>query len=171
MRISDYLQIGEKLKAARKKSGLSQRAMAKELDLTISTYSNYENSYSEPPMEVIENFCDKLNLSVDDLFELKIENYKTCIKTFSDLIAILIDLDKRGLSIKGNTTYTADDNQLTAHLSLDIKNAQLATFIPDWNKVNEEFNSGLMDEEEYDTWLKETLSLFNVPIDDFLYKK
>ena len=58
-------------------------------------------------MEVIENFCDKLNLSVDDLFELKIENYKTCIKTFSDLIAILIDLDKRGLSIKGNTTYTA----------------------------------------------------------------
>lgn len=56
-----------------------------------------------------------------------------------------------------------------AHLSLDIKNAQIATFIPDWNKVNEELASGLMDEDEYQVWLEDTLKLFNVPIDDYVY--
>lgn len=55
-----------------------------------------------------------------------------------------------------------------AHLSLDIKNAQLTTFIPDWNKVNEELASGLMDEDEYQVWLEDTLKLFNVPIDDYI---
>lgn len=84
------------------------------------------------------------------------------------MLSILIDLDRRGLSIKGNTTYSQHDNQLMAHLSLDIKNAQLTTFIPDWNKVNEELASGLMDEDEYQVWLEDTLKLFNVPIDDYI---
>lgn len=90
------------------------------------------------------------------------------IKTFADFLAILIDLDKRGLSIKGNTTYSQQDNQLTAHLTLDIPNAQIATFIPNWNKVNQELATGAMDEEEYDMWLEDTLKLFNVPIEEYV---
>lgn len=67
---------------------------------------------------------------------------------FADFLAILIDLDRRGLKIKGNTTYSQENNQLMAHLSLDIPNAQIATFIPDWNKVNQQLADGLMDEDE-----------------------
>ena len=48
------------------------------------------------------------------------------------------------------------DGQLMAHLSLDIKNPQIATFIPDWNKVNEQLASGLMDEDDYKMWVSET---------------
>jgi hypothetical protein len=55
-----------------------------------------------------------------------------------------------------------------AHLSLDIKNAQLATFIPDWNKVNKELASGAMDEDAYPAWLEDTLKLFNIPINDYI---
>uniref|UniRef100_N1ZQX8 mRNA interferase MazF n=1 Tax=Eubacterium plexicaudatum ASF492 TaxID=1235802 RepID=N1ZQX8_9FIRM len=50
-------------------------------------------------------------------------------------------------------------------MTLDIPNAQIATFIPDWNKVNQALISGKMDKEEYDMWLEDTLKLFNVPID------
>lgn len=123
-------------------------------------------------MEVIEQFCDLMNISINDLLELNLANTKNIpIKTFSEFIAILIGLDKRGLSTKGTTTYSQENNLLTAHLILDIENAQLATFIPDWNKVNEELVSGLIDEEEYKIWLKDTLNMFNVPIDEYLYKK
>ena len=105
---------------------------------------------------------------MENLLELKVTAPKTVtVKTFADLLSILIDLDRRGLSIKGNTTYSQQDNQLMAHLSLDIKNAQIATFIPDWNKVNEELASGLMDEEEYQMWLENTLRIFNVEIDEY----
>lgn len=71
----------------------------------------------------------------------------------------------------GNTTYSKQNNQLMAHLSWNIKNAQIATFIPDSNKVNVELAFGLMDEYEYQKWLEDTLKLFNVPIDDYIYHK
>ena len=120
----------------------------------------------------IENFCDAVNITINDLLELKVDNgVPSHLKTFAELLGILIDLYRRGLSIKGETTYSPKENQLTAHLSLDIANAQLATFIPDWNNINEKLAAGSISEEEYDFWLKDTLSLFNVPIDDFLDKK
>ena len=100
---------------------------------------------------------------------MKIVSTKSAtIKTFADFLAIFIDLDKSGLPIKGNTTYSQQDNQLTAHLTLDIPNAQIATFIPGWNKVNQELASGIMDEKEYNMWLDDTLKLFNVPIEEYI---
>lgn len=65
-------------------------------------------------------------------------------------------------------SFSQEDNQLTAHLTLDIPNTQIATFIPDWNKVNQALISGKMDKEEYDMWLEDTLKLFNVPIDEYI---
>lgn len=172
MRISEYLEIGNKLKTARTNAGISQRSMATQLSLTYSTYSNYENGYSEPPMEVISKFCDILKISVDQLLELKLSpSSRTSVKTFAELLSIIIDLDRRGLSIKGATTYSQEDNQLMAHLSLDIANAQLATFIPDWNNVNAKLKDGTMDEDEYKMWLEDTLRMFNVSIDEFLYNE
>lgn len=169
MRLGEYFEIGKRMKQTRTNAGINQREMSAKLSLTNSSYSNYENGYSEPPVEIILKFCDILGITLSDLLEMKIAATKSAtIKTFADFLAILIDLDKRGLSIKGNTTYSQQDNQLTAHLTLDIPNAQIATFIPDWNKVNQELISGAMDEEEYDMWLEDTLKLFNVPIEEYI---
>ena len=169
MRLSEYLEIGRKMKTARTNAGISQRDMAIKLGLSNSSYSNYENGYSEPSAEIIIKFCDILKITMGDLLELKVAAPQhATVRTFADLISILIDLDRRGLSIKGNTTYSQQDNQLMAHLSLDIKNAQLATFIPDWNKVNEELATGAMDEDEYQAWLEDTRRLFNLAIDDYV---
>lgn len=148
---------------------MSQRDMAIKLSVSNSAYSNYENGYSEPPAEIIIKFCDVLDITLENLLELKVATPKNpIVKTFADLIYILIDLDRRGLQIKGNTTYSQQENQLMAHLSLDIKNAQLATFIPDWNSVNKKLASGQMEEEEYQMWLENTLRIFNVDIDEYL---
>lgn len=169
MRLGEYFEIGKRMKQARTNAGINQRDMSAKLSLTNSSYSNYENGYSEPPVEIILKFCDILGITLSDLLEMKIAATKSAtIKTFADFLAILIDLDKRGLSIKGNTTYSQQDNQLTAHLTLDIPNAQIATFIPDWNKVNQSLASGAMDEEEYEMWLEDTLKLFNVPIEEYI---
>lgn len=172
MRLGKYLEIGKKMKAARTNSGINQRDMSAKLAITNSSYSNYENGYSEPPVEIILMFCEIIGISFEDLLGKKVATSKnTTVRTFADFLAILIDLDRRGLSIKGETTYSKEANQLMAHLQLDIPNAQIATFIPDWNKVNQELASGLMDEDEYQMWLDDTLKLFNVPIDEYIYYK
>ena len=169
MRLGEYFEIGKRMKQARTNAGINQREMSAKLSLSNSSYSNYENGYSEPPVETILKFCDILGITLNDLLDLKIvSNRSFSVKTFADFLAILIDLDRRGLQIKGNTTYSQQDNQLTAHLTLDIPKAQIATFIPDWNKTNQELASGKIDKEEYDIWLEDTLKLFNVPIDEYL---
>ncbi len=169
MRLGEYFEVGKRMKQARTNAGINQRDMSARLSLTNSSYSNYENGYSEPPVEIILKFCEVLGITLSDLLEVKITSGKSLtVKTFADFLAILIDLDRRGLHIKGNTTYSQQQNQLTAHLTLDIPNAQIATFIPDWNKINQNLASGKMDKEEYDMWLEDILRLFNVPIDEYI---
>ncbi len=169
MKLSEYLEVGKKMKTARTNAAVSQRDMAKKLGLSNSAYSNYENGYSEPPAEIIVKFCDILHISLDYLLGLSIPApRKLTVKTFADFISILIDLDRRGIPIDGKTIFSEKDGRLTAHLSLEIKNPQIATFIPDWNKVNEKLASGLMDEDDYQMWLEDTLALFNVRIEDYL---
>ena len=169
MQLSEYLEVGKKMKTARTNAAVSQREMAKQLKLSNSAYSNYENGYSEPPAEIIVKFCDVLHISLESLLSLNIPAPRNLtVKTFADFISILIDLDRRGLPISGKTSFSEKDGQLMAHLSLDIKNPQIATFIPDWNKVNEQLDSGLMDEDDYKMGLDDTLRLFNVRIEDYL---
>lgn len=170
MRLGQYLEIGKKMKTARTEAGISQRDMAKKLKLLNSSYSNYENGYSEPPVETILKFCDVLNITFDDLLGVELSQAtKPTVRTFADFISILIDLDRRGLPIKAATTYSQHDNQLTAHLNLDLVNAQIATFIPKWNTINAAYRDGKMSQKEYDMWLEDNLRWLNVPIDEYMY--
>lgn len=70
MRLGEYLEIGKKMKTVRRSSGVTQRQIAEQLSLKVSTYSNYENGYSEPPAEIILQFCCILQIKLSDLLEL-----------------------------------------------------------------------------------------------------
>lgn len=71
MGINEYIQIGQKMKNARQKLGISQKDMAALLNISTSTYSNYENGYREPTLETIALFCNKLNLTIDLLLGIE----------------------------------------------------------------------------------------------------
>lgn len=102
-------------------------------------------------MEIILKFCDIIGITVEELFRMKLNtSLNSHIRTFSEFLEIILDLDKRGLPITGTATYSQKENQLMAHLTLDIKNAKIATFIPDWNKVNQQMKDGLVDDDEYE---------------------
>lgn len=75
--------------------------MAIKSTLSNFSYSNYENGYSEPPAEIIVKFRDVLNITMENLLELKVAAPKTAtVRTFADLLSILIDLDKEGFPLK-----------------------------------------------------------------------
>ncbi|MBQ4058169.1 MAG: helix-turn-helix transcriptional regulator [Lachnospiraceae bacterium] len=46
MRISQYLHLDKRLKSLRIGADISQKKMAQMLNLSVPTYSNYENGYS-----------------------------------------------------------------------------------------------------------------------------
>ena len=73
MKIVQYLQISRCLKVHRTQAGISQRKMADRLGLLAATYSNYENGYSSPSMETIQDFCKIIGIGVNDFLKYAVE--------------------------------------------------------------------------------------------------
>ena len=76
MGINDYIKIGSKIKEARIEKGIKQNEMANLLNINVSTYSNYENDYREPEINLIYSICDILKISIDELLNLKQKEVK-----------------------------------------------------------------------------------------------
>lgn len=94
----------------------------------------------------------------------KLVPYARNAKTFSDFPSIIITSDRGGLNIAEKTTYSRENNRLMAHLNLDLVNTQLASFMPAGNETNENLETGLTDEKEYEFGLEDILITLNVLI-------
>ncbi|MBR1702592.1 MAG: helix-turn-helix transcriptional regulator [Lachnospiraceae bacterium] len=70
--LSEYLKVGEKMKAARNKEHLGSGEVAKLLKLSPQSYSNYENGYSQPPTEILLPFCEIVHLTLGELLGTQI---------------------------------------------------------------------------------------------------
>lgn len=105
--LSEYLKLGEKMKAARIKAGFTQEEMADMLSLRHDTYSGYENGYSEPSSEIILQFCAFAHTNVGELLGIRLDTVPESVKdnsgitfgqlrllfnsTYGDTVIILFD--------------------------------------------------------------------------------
>ena len=62
--------VGRNLKEARKRSGITQKQIAKELNKNQSDYSDYETGKVQLDYEKIVFLCKRLNISAEDLFDI-----------------------------------------------------------------------------------------------------
>ncbi|MBR2614683.1 MAG: helix-turn-helix transcriptional regulator [Clostridia bacterium] len=60
--------VGENLKLARKNKGLTQKALAKELNKYQPDYSEYESGKIQLDYEKIIYLCERLDITPNDLF-------------------------------------------------------------------------------------------------------
>lgn len=78
---NDISSFGKKLKVLRNKRGLSQEAVAKEIDISRASYSHYENDHVQPDMTLISKLATFFKVSSDYLLGLsndpKLINYNT----------------------------------------------------------------------------------------------
>lgn len=65
------IKVGEKLKAARLAKGFSQTEFGKMIGVTKGTVSLYESGIREPPIKTLILIAKSLQISLDELFELK----------------------------------------------------------------------------------------------------
>ncbi|PRX21698.1 transcriptional regulator with XRE-family HTH domain [Orenia metallireducens] len=61
------MTFGERLKELRQDKGLTLREMAEHFNRGRTTFSNYENDYRKPDMDLIDELADFFNVSVDYL--------------------------------------------------------------------------------------------------------
>jgi len=61
------MKIGDRIKAARIRSGKGRQEAANSIGINYSTYANYENNIREPNVEVVAKIASVLNVSADYL--------------------------------------------------------------------------------------------------------
>ena len=63
--------ISNKLKELRKEKNLTQKELAKVLDISITCYAGYEQGYREPDIKTLKKLCIILDVSADYLIGLE----------------------------------------------------------------------------------------------------
>jgi transcriptional regulator with XRE-family HTH domain len=69
---STITNFGTKLAEARRRQGLSQRALAKLVGVSGRMIAYYESESSNPPAHLLEPLCHALKTSADELLGLKV---------------------------------------------------------------------------------------------------
>jgi transcriptional regulator with XRE-family HTH domain len=64
----DASQLGQRLRGARERSGLSLRALARRLEISASALSQIETGKSRPSVRTLRAIVSELGLSMDQLF-------------------------------------------------------------------------------------------------------
>lgn len=128
------MYLGVNLKLLRKLKKKSQEDVSKELGLTRSTYSGYENSVAEPGLETLVNISSFFNISLDDLIKKDLS-----LLTERDLEAI-----EKGIysDIKGQklriltTTVNAENDEVIEMISQKASAGYTSGYAdPDYIKV------------------------------------
>ena len=166
MRISHYLRIDKRLKSFRIDADMSQKEMAAKLNLSVPTYSNYENGYSEPPIEIIQKFCSILDIDENTFFGFTVMPMEdTNINTFADVIKVLIALKDAGIPIECSISPNSKTKRLVT--SINIESPQIAALISNWTELNNDLKINKIDTDEYNIWIDSLMESFKIPIENY----
>ena len=133
--------ISERLKELRQSLNLTQREMAKDLNITAAALSKYESQIANPSINVLISIAKKYNVSVDWLLGLS-DNYSTNkLKTYADILQNIFQLatslnnlefDFDGISIDG---YEDEDGEFLTDTYITISDDTLAFLLNKLNKT------------------------------------
>lgn len=99
------MTLGSRIKQARKKAGITQKELARKLNIAEITVRQYENDKRQPRLEFLENIADALNVDVWNLY-----NY---YKLSSDPFLQEMDQLRSELNEKGQEKAIEQVNLLT----------------------------------------------------------
>lgn len=80
----------------RKKANFSQSEMAEKMKMTQSSYARFETGKSKTDLSDLINYCNCLNISLKQFFELS-DNLEACKQKKADFTIKLIDGSKEEL--------------------------------------------------------------------------
>lgn len=125
MGINEIIKVGNNIKKIRKERNISQKDMAKKLNMPSSTYSNYENNNREPNAATLKKIANILNVDINDLLNISTSNNNPSEKYLSDDISTIKVIENliKLCQFKINfNKLSNDDTELESSLKLAIKN-------------------------------------------------
>lgn len=155
-----------RLKELRQKLKLTQKEFTKDLSITPATLSAYEKGTTNPSIYAITEIAEKYNISVDWLLGLSDKSTnKSSLETYADLINFLVEIPKTGMHIiidsylKGCDEFGEYEENIYG-IYFKTKNEAFRRFFEDYDKMNNLYEQGSIDEDVYNLWIEKTLNKF-----------
>lgn len=94
----DYLAIGKRVKAYRKKMGVSQEMLSEKCDLTPAHFSHVETGNTKVSLPALVAIANALDVTMDDLLIDNLNRTKhVTMKEMNELLADCSDEESRAL--------------------------------------------------------------------------
>ena len=152
------MTFGEKLKTARTEAGLKQAELAKQLNTTGNTISNWENNVSKPDLDMLSYICGALHVNASYLLKAKLPEDEVNIKELA-MVKKYRDLDSHGKKMVDFTLQEEWERSTAAgaqvlnfpdqepeHLMSNAAHVRTDIEIPDGVDTSED---SIMDDEDF----------------------
>lgn len=157
------IELGTKIKIARKASGMSQTALAEKLGKTLRTIQKYESGEIEPSVHNINQIANALGITSSEL--LGYQKQQSRLDTLSDLIFAINELNKKtDIRFEIEIKRPPENEEWTCTLRFDGHNsnakynADLCLFLERYKIEREKLETFCFTQEKFDEWFSGELA-------------
>ena len=171
--MGEFEILGTRLKLLRKRLKVNQMEFSKMISISSATLSAYETGVKNPSLAVLKNIAETCNVSIDwlcGLSEKESLSNSDSIKTYSDIIKILIEIEKC-IDIDFNIFDSYQINNFkerylneTTQAEIVFHSETIAHFVNDWKKMIDLHSSGTIDDNLYSLWVNQQLDLYRIDL-------
>ena len=160
-----------RIKQLRESLKMTQKEFSGHIGIKQQTLSGYERGLMKPPLDVAKGIAEKCHISIDWLCGLSDkESFSDNIKTYSDIIKILIEIEKY-INVDFNIfdSYQIDNFterylDETTQAEIVFHSETIARFVNDWRKMVNLHSSGTIDDNLYSLWVNQQLDLYRIDL-------
>lgn len=151
------------LKELRQKHSLSQKDFGESIGVSAMAISSYESGTKSPSIDTVYRIAETYHVSIDWLCGISdIKNYSPELKTYTDLIEILMLLDEIHIDIKKvernlNGTFGLP----SYYLSLSFEDKTLVDFYDEWKDLSSIRYKTPTGDKLYNIWLEDVRKRYN----------
>jgi len=162
---SNPVEIGMRIRAARKAAHLTQTELAKQLDKTMRTIQKYESGEIQPSIAMINAIAKVLGVSPADLIGYKKADIQ--LDSLSDVITVLYQLNKKAnLRFEIDVQRPPQSAEWTCSLRFNGNNqsaelnSSLCLILEDFRNEREKLETFWIDQESFDLWIEKKLAYY-----------
>lgn len=153
----------ERLRAIRKKNGLTQKEFSEKIGCTMASLSAYENGSKIPPTQTLLNLADQFSYSIDWLLGLSdLSQHST--QTYSEFIQRLLELQDFNITMIKNCECVLPSDKPSFAKGIAFYDTVIGLFLKSWQKTYSLYEDGTIDDVVYGAWKEKVIRDFNYPI-------
>lgn len=162
---SNPVEIGKRIKTARKAAHLSQTELAQRLNKTMRTVQKYESGEIEPSIAMINTIASILNISPADL--IGYQKPEIQLDSLSDVIAVLYQLNKKaGVRFEIDVQRPPYSEEWSCSLKFNGNdhsaemNDSLCLILEAFQNEREKLETYWTDQESFELWIEKELAYY-----------